>query len=220
MSALCGGITEQCHFCLVFKLSALKDVFRMESLFSAQKDAILKKSPRNTPSAAWKCRWKHGASSLHSSFSPSPYCLFFSSSFRHSLPFSPFCISPPFISRYRYSSLLFFISAPALSFFTSLSKEPDVCLLWFIQMQRLRLGVCCRRSALCLSSNGWVYFLPSFLMQIRFPHFYELSWRNCIISMSSSLSHFVNQWLTLQRQKRVTKTDAINFDIWQESIPT
>lgn len=77
-------------------------------------------------------------------------------------------LSPPFISSHRYRSLSFSIIALAFSSFTSLSKEPDVFLVWFIQMQRLGLRECCRRNALCFSSNGWVYFLSSFLMQMSF----------------------------------------------------
>ena len=98
------------------------------------------------------------------------YCPFLSLSFTsppHSLAPSPLAfLSPPFISCYRYSSLLFYIIALVLSFFTSLSKEPDVFLVWFIQIQRLGLRVCCRQIALCVSSDSWVYFLPSFIMQI------------------------------------------------------
>lgn len=73
----------------------------------------------------------------------SSYYLFSSLSFTsllHSLaPFpSRLLISPLYLP----CSLLFFIIAPALSFFTSLSKEPDVFLVWFIQMQRLGLREC------------------------------------------------------------------------------
>lgn len=109
----------------------------MESLLYAQ-EAEISKTPQNTPLPAWKCWRKSRAFSLHSLFSSHiafSLHLFFIPSLPSSLAFS----SPPFISCYHYCSLLFFIIALALSFLSSLSKEPDVFLVWFIQMQTLGL---------------------------------------------------------------------------------
>lgn len=129
--------------------------------------------------------------------------LIFSSSYCLSFPYHPhllfipslpsplaFFLSPPFISCYRYCSLSFFIIALALSFFTSLSKEPDVFLVWFIQMQRLGLRECAagtmhsasvqmvEYTSYCHSLCKWVFHI---YMNQAFYFLFFFYWNSCII---------------------------------------
>lgn len=118
----------------------------------------------------------------HILFSSSSYCIFFSlsfTSFLHSLSHSS---SRLLISRHRYCSLLIFHHC-----FNSLSKEADVFLVWFIQMQRLGL----RESAAGRMHSAqvqmveytsyphswckWVFLIH---MNQAFSFFYLFSWRN------------------------------------------
>lgn len=116
--------------------SSAAGIFRVESLLSAQEDEISKTS-QNTPLPAWICWWKSGASLLHSLFS-SHIAFFLHLFFIPALPpplFHLHLLSPAIITVFSCFSSLLSLSL----FLSSLSKEPDVFLVWFIQMQRLRL---------------------------------------------------------------------------------
>lgn len=57
---------------------------------------------------------------------------------------------------------------PSFPFFTSLSEEPDVFLVWFIQGQTFWLRACAAGRMLSSRSDARWWFLPSLLMQMSF----------------------------------------------------
>lgn len=105
----------------------------------------------------------------------SSYCLSFP--YHSHLFFIPSLPSPsPFylhlLSRTIVTVLSYFSSLLSISLSFLLFLRNQMCMIYSVE----EIGaerVCCRQCALCWSSNGCVYFLPSFPMQMSFPYLYK-----------------------------------------------